>query len=254
MDEKYIGYLESVFQNVFISPKVFDEINENKYKNLSDENAISDIDTIIYSKIHKFVTNEDTEECCEIVKNATGYFKKNGEFYSVALALCLSRMEGNDFNEKILKVHFVTDDDGAKEDFSYFFKISQIGQILDSIDIVTLFYLKGHIAKKELSDFCISLKSLYNRKMAILVRETERIRGRQEESILRHFLSEILELLNTGETEELKKIKTHRNFTRVKRKEKKFNKLFEEFLKSDIGQKIEQIEKRRKNIEYIWKI
>lgn len=76
LDEKYIGYLESVFQNVFISPKVFDEINENKYKNLSDENAISDIDTIIYSKIHKFVTNEDTEECCEIVKNATGYFKK----------------------------------------------------------------------------------------------------------------------------------------------------------------------------------
>ncbi|MCP4109818.1 MAG: hypothetical protein GY749_30590 [Desulfobacteraceae bacterium] len=37
MEDKYFGYLESAFQKTGFPPKVFEEINENKYKNLSDE-------------------------------------------------------------------------------------------------------------------------------------------------------------------------------------------------------------------------
>ncbi len=254
LDDKYVAHLDSVFQRVFISPKVFEEINQNKHKNLLDENDILVLDSIIHSKISNFIMYEDIEKCCKMLKGATGYSKKNGEFYSSALALYLSRTEGNEFNENILKVHFITDDDGAKKDFLYFFKINQIGQIFDSIDIVTLFYLKEYITKKELSDFCISLKSLYSGEMAILIREIEQIRRKEKESKLQHILSEILELLNTGEFEKLEKIKNHQDFKKLKRKEKKFNKLFEDFLKSGIGQKIAQIEKRRKDIDHIWKI
>ncbi|MCP4110160.1 MAG: hypothetical protein GY749_32330 [Desulfobacteraceae bacterium] len=71
------------------------------------------VNAIIYGKIRNFIINEDIEDCCKILQNATGYFKKNGEFYSTALALYLSRTEGNEFNENILKVHFITDDDGV---------------------------------------------------------------------------------------------------------------------------------------------
>ncbi len=255
LEDKYIVCLESVFQKIGISPKVFEEICENKHKNLSDKNDISVLDDILYGKIHNFIINEDIKKCCKILKDATGYSKENGEFYSSALALYLSRTEGNDESDKnILNVYFITDDDGAKEDFSYFFKINQIGHIIDAIDIITVFYLRGFIAKKEISDFCISLKLIYNREMAFLIREIKQIQHKEKESKLQHILSEILEMLNTGEFEKLERIKMHKNFIRLKRKERKFEELFENFLKSGIGKKIEQIEKRRRDIEHIWKI
>ncbi len=61
-------------------------------------------------------------------------------------------------------------------------------------------------------------------------------------------------MLEKGEFEKLEEIKTQKYFIRLKRKEKKFGELFEDFLKSGIGQKIEQIEKRRRHIEHIWSI
>jgi hypothetical protein len=251
LEDKYIVWLESVFQKVGISPKVFEEVLKNRHKNLSDKNDISVLDDILYGKIHNFILDEDIEESCKILQKATGYLKKNGEFYSVALALYLSRMEGNEFNEKILNVYFITDDEGAKEDFSYFFKINQIGHILDAIDIVTIFYLKAYIALKELSDFCISLKSLYNRELDALIREIEQIRHKEKDSRFQHTLSEFLRLVEAGDFE---KIKQHKHFIQLKRKEKKFGELFENVLKSGIGTRIEQIEKRRRDIEHIWKI
>ena len=56
------------------------------------------------------------------VKRRSNYEKENGEFYSVALSLYLSRLDSS-------HVIFYTDDKPAEEHFASFFRNQQIGKI-----------------------------------------------------------------------------------------------------------------------------
>jgi hypothetical protein len=70
----------------------------------------------------------------ERIQTLTKYNKKpNGELYSVAHALYMSRVEGK-------KVFFYTDDLPAKDFFTSFFNFQQIGHIKDSVDLIILLY------------------------------------------------------------------------------------------------------------------
>ena len=96
------------------------------------------------------IENKDVEELVESVRTVSGYSQRpNGELYSTALSLYLSRMEG----EKVL---FFTDDFPAKADFNSCFEFQQIGYIGDSVDLlVTLYWLspKGQFTKDELEKY-----------------------------------------------------------------------------------------------------
>lgn len=104
------------------------------------------------------IENKDVEELVESVRTVSGYSQRpNGELYSTALSLYLSRMEG----EKVL---FFTDDFPAKADFNSCFEFQQIGYIGDSVDLlVTLYWLspKGQFTKDELEKYLTALRGEY---------------------------------------------------------------------------------------------
>ena len=120
LEEKYIVYLQSLFEQVVIHPKVFEEIQKNKGKNIQDGDAVALLDNLINSYIRQLIAHDDIEECCIHLKRTTEYSKMNGEFYSVALSLYLSRIGAHDVNENLLKTCFISDDDIAKKDFEQF--------------------------------------------------------------------------------------------------------------------------------------
>ncbi len=254
LEEKYIDYLERLFEQIHLPPKVFEEIKANKDANLSSWTDKERLDNIIHRKLRKFINNDNIDECCNLLKHKSGYQKRNGEFFSTALSLYLSRMGGDEFNDKVLEVCLITDDGGAEEDFLNFFKLNQIGQIIDSIDAVTLFYLKSYITKKELLDYCIALKGLFGHEMNTLIAEIKQLQARENKAIFQQVLTRMLEAIYNSNFEKLGQIKQDKNFKKLKRQEKKLNTLFEDLLKLGVKEKILQIEQRRQDLEYVWKI
>lgn len=102
--------------------------------------------------------NADVEDHVSIVKTFLNYQKKpNGELYSTALSLYLSRMEEE-------KVFFYTDDYPAIRDFKPFFEFQQVGYIGDSVDLLVFLYWlspKGQFSKEELKLYLTALRSEY---------------------------------------------------------------------------------------------
>ena len=143
-----------------------------------------------------------------------------------------------------------------KKILNSFVKGNQIGQFLDSVDVVTLYYLKEFISKKEILDYCSTLKTLYKKEIIPLVEEIERIRRHEKDSRIQHILTTMLELIKNSDTGKLDELQRNQIFIKLRRKEQKFAGLFENFLQSNIGIKIEYIQQRQKDIECdnVWKI
>jgi len=206
-DDSYFGLIESEFTRVFIAQeKVIEEIHRNKYDNLltpaskEDERSLQlrrqEIDDIISRRVRNYVFPKDTVECQNFLSKATGYRKKNGEFYSVALSLYLSRMDGVEkICEQLLDVHFVTDDLGVSNDFGTFFRVNQIGNLIDSIDIMTILYLRGRITKADLENFCFTLKSLYSRTHAELIKRIKLAQNVEKDTRISSLLTSIVDYL-----------------------------------------------------------
>lgn len=83
--------------------------------------------------------------------------KPNGELFSAALSLFLSRAEHE-------KVQFYTDDHPAKQDFTAYFDFQQIGYIGDSVDLLILLYRlspNGVFSIDELKKYLTALRGEY---------------------------------------------------------------------------------------------
>lgn len=106
--------------------------------------------------------DKDVKDLADSVKNFLNYQKKsNGELYSAALCLFLSRIAG----EKVL---FYTDDYPAKKDFVRFFDFQQLGYIGDTVDLLVFLYWlssKGTFSKEELERFLTALRGEYVSKL-----------------------------------------------------------------------------------------
>jgi len=102
--------------------------------------------------------NKEVEDKAKEVKVFLDYQKKdNGELYSTALSILLSRLE----SEKVL---FYTDDFPAKNDFRPYFEFQQMGYIGDTVDLLVFLYWlspKGQFSKDELEKYLTSLRGEY---------------------------------------------------------------------------------------------
>lgn len=264
LEEKYILHLQGLFEELVVHPTVFGEIQKNKHKNLGNDEDRSIIDDLIKAHIVKYVNrevpySEDFKICCDILKKATKHLDtEEGEYLSTALALYLrGRIENDAFNTNVLQVYFISDDIRAKDEFNYFFRINQIGQIIDSIDILTICYLKNYIPKKELSDFCLSLKAIYNRETEPLINKIKQIQEIEREDVqIQQILSKMIELIYKSEISKLDQLRGDRIFKKLCKKERSVETLLEQFIKANPQKRIEYIEKRRREIEddYIWQI
>lgn len=166
--------------DLYINDCVFKEVNQNVYVRIEEENRlkysnkknIEDIKKTIDQKLSilrskKFNNDELLKELgkeyFEKIKILTEYSKReNGEFYSVALSLYLSRIDSK-------KVYFYTDDYPAKKHFSVFFEYQQIGQIKDSVDLLVLLYwLYDDFTEKHLDKILSNLYAQYATEVTLL--------------------------------------------------------------------------------------
>lgn len=109
--------------------------------------------------------DKDVEDMVDTVRTFLNYQKKpNGELYSTALSLYLSRVEG----ERVL---FYTDDYPAKNVFTCFFDFQQTGNIGDTIDLLIFLYWlspQGQFSKNELEKYLTALRGEYISKVKAL--------------------------------------------------------------------------------------
>jgi len=148
--------------DLHIANIVYQEVNQNINKNsLSDEqkkyieqmlplflpHALQDSDII------KNISQKHFDDLCLFSNHKK---KPNGELYSSALSLYISR-------DKNSKVYFYTDDFPAKKQFSPYFSYQQIGVIGDSIDLLLyLHWAKSDFDKNRLKKYLQNLKYGYN--------------------------------------------------------------------------------------------
>lgn len=102
--------------------------------------------------------DKDVEDIADAVRGFLNYRKKpNGELYSTALSLFLSRVVG----EKVL---FYTDDYPAKQEFTFYFDFQQAGYIGDTVDLLVFLYWlspQGTFSKNELEKYITALRGEY---------------------------------------------------------------------------------------------
>ena len=134
--------------------------------------------------------NKDVEELLEPIRALSNYSKRaNGELYSSALSLYLSRIE----EEKVL---FYTDDYPAKSDFRYCFEYQQMGYIGDSVDLLIFLYWtapQGKFSKEELGKFLSALRGEYASKLKDLQNTIDNYASKltsSKKEILRRFQME----------------------------------------------------------------
>lgn len=109
--------------------------------------------------------DKDVEDIADTARNFLNYQKKpNGELYSAALSLVLSRRMG----EKVL---FYTDDYPAMQDFRRYFDFQQTGYIGDTVDLLVFLYWltpQGQFSTNELENFLKALRGEYTTKIKVL--------------------------------------------------------------------------------------
>lgn len=145
---------------VFAIEEVLDEVKKHYVP--SDKASKRQLHVAPYWGGLTKLENKDVEELLEPVRALSNYSKRaNGELYSSALSLYLSRME----EEKVL---FYTDDYPAKSDFRYCFEYQQMGYIGDSVDLLLFLYWttpQEQFSKEELEKYLSALRGEYASKL-----------------------------------------------------------------------------------------
>lgn len=144
--------------NIYISPFVHDKelyyVIEHKDFSKEQTECIYEELNILLPKV--IIDRDDSfdNEWAYNIRQYVNYSKKNnGELYSSAYALRISR-------EEECRVCFYTDDICAKEQFSPFFEFQQIGYICDSVDLLILLYRL--VQEFSLDNLKYFIRELYN--------------------------------------------------------------------------------------------
>lgn len=260
-DDEYIKFLTKSFEEIKLTPVVFEELGTNKFVNIIDDSHKEVLDNIIYKQLLNYVDRDDYSDSLDFTKSKnSGTFKGNGESHSVSYSVKWSRYGKNDFGENLLKTHFISDDAPAKKDFNHFYQINVIGQILNSIDLMTIFWLKQYITKNQLIQYCHSLKQLYSKDVGLLLANlrdystkfADAIKSKQKIIITQ--LVEILSDLKEDLNDKLSDITSSSDFRDILKKNKDWQGLIDNILKSNFREKIPYIDKRIKDLENVWEL
>ncbi len=162
-----------------ISDIVFSEVERNKERRITKgknrKREKDDIESRISVLRSGSIINLQLEKDCgdkfiEDIEKKSNYQKRNGEFSSVCLSLCLSRCNFE-------RLTFYTDDYPAKKHFSPFFENQQIGYIADSVDLLVFLYWKDPDIKEEnLEKMLSELYSFFSIKVSVFEKKVQEFR------------------------------------------------------------------------------
>lgn len=260
--ESNVGFNYDFFTNIdklscskiVIVKKVYDEITINYAKNLSSATLISYLDTYIRKNLYKYIPfhqpDVDYESSKRFVQTVNNYSKDNGELHSTVYALYANRYNDSHF----MKTLFITDDDGAIKDFHDFFHTNMLGQIIVSIDLLTILFSKNLLDKNTLLKFASDLRKHYIQDYNLLLIEIDLIKktcSTQESALL----TKLIELMDTMQFTSLENsIMLHSTYQDLVRKHKRFKTLLENLITQDY-EKVEIIDRKINLIkEKLWDI
>lgn len=148
----------------YVVEKVLDEVKD-RYVPLSSSTSMRKLHIVPYWGGLARFDDKDVQEQADAVRVFLNYTKKpNGELYSAALSLFLSRVMG----EKVL---FYTDDYPARSEFTRYFDFQQMGYIGDTVDLLIFLYWlspQGTFSKDELKRYITALRGEYVSKVKTL--------------------------------------------------------------------------------------
>lgn len=223
------------YYRLYISEKVLEEIKKNSYSGSWEKvDERTDIERKIayfrsFIKPDEIIKKDSGRDFFNMVERLANYKKKNGEFYSTALSLYLSRCN-------LSPVTFYTDDKPAEGHFASFFRVQQIGKIEDSIDLlIFLYWLNPDFRKTELenllsefySKYAVSVKDLLS-----YIRKYKNSRKPQEIKGIKRPLDELevkLETLDFSGIKEIRRsiLKHSRQHPGLCRKFEEYREIFE---------------------------
>ena len=179
-DDEFL-YKHIIAQNLHIAEKVHLEVKKNYGKNQLSQKQNDYINRCIIGLLNHLCQTGGYHKDDDIIKdlsrqlfveisNYTGHKKENGELYSTALSLIVSRCE----SEKVL---FCTDDVPATNLLSRYFQFQQIGSIMDTVDLLVYLYWSSSDFDRKLFDRYISkLWADLNQPLKLFVDKIQKIK------------------------------------------------------------------------------
>ncbi|ASM40160.1 hypothetical protein CSPB12327_06995 [Campylobacter sp. RM12327] len=255
LEYDYLKLLKKVGLDIKIVEKVLGEIKDNYDKNLNSLQEKSLINTYISKELHNemlaVVNQKDFESALEFTKKTTKYAKDNGELHSCSYALYLNRYKFDSFFE----TYFITDDDGAKNDFSEFFKNNLLGEIITTADLLLILVVKGEISLKNVKNFIHNLKQKYSSDLDNLINRVKKIQQNDINSKSSALLTKLLELINNREFEKInQEILSHKEYKNIVKKDRKINNLLKTISSKDL-KKAKTLQNKIRSIKaYFWTI
>jgi len=272
-----IGYGSDVLFNrlksdafcIYFCDKVIDEVSKNAKIELNRQrkwgrkstsfrkNVFDEDEREIEEKIATFrkftfrteqIIADQGKEYYNHVKALSRYKKDNGEFYSAALSLYLSRKNKT-------QLTFYTDDLPAHGDFCNFFNGQQIGKIEDTVDLLVFIYWYFDDFDKRQLETCLSeLRSQYTTDIKRLSHYIKGYKEKQSNKSLKSIrkpLDALERKLNQFELEGINDIR--KELYKHKNKHKSICDIIDEFdkifrIESKGNNMIEKIKKTLKNL------
>jgi hypothetical protein len=264
-DTSLIKDLYKCFSEIYIPREVIKEVhsNENAYLTLYNNNwdklrqLYSDI------KLREFIHELDSSktDCADFFSNFSDkkklQYKINGEYYSSLLSLFISRLGNSNFNENTNKILFATDDAKAEKLYKELFSSNQIGIIVDSIDIITMFYLKGLLTKTRTIQFIESLIGIYNILIRDLRNEILKLKRNKNTSIrIQLLLTSYLEKIDAYDINEINNILENALYKKIFTTYPKIKDLTKLLIQNQTSKKIQRLKIRRDELinGLIWKV
>lgn len=260
-DDEYIKHLVKSFEEIRLTPIVFEELGSNKFVNVIDDSHKEVLDNVIFNQIQKYVDYSNSDDTLAFTnKHNSECFKDNGESHSVSYSVKLSRFGKNNFGDNLLKTHFISDDAPAQKDFNHFYQINVVGQILNSIDLMTIFWLKQYITKNDLIKYCHSLKQLYNKNIGLLLIKLKDYSRdfvddlSSKQKIIFTKLIEILSNIQDDTSNKISEIISDPDFKDVLKRNNDWKELLTNIQQSNFREKIPYINKRIQDLEKVWEV
>ncbi len=280
-DDFLIKKLKNI--DFYLCQKVFNEVCANVYDRIdkygtkkgNDNSQVrerkEEIDKVLNvfrsnQKLDSEIQYEFGEDFFRTVQKLSGYSKSNGEFYSAALSLFLSRykLSKNHPNGFVpTKLYFHTDDYPAKEQFSSFYLHQQIGHIEDTADLLVLLYrIDDNFTRKQLDRILSNLFSEYAHEVVVLEKKLRGLRETLSVSLLRNKtfmtnLNVLISKLHNYDFNGINELKDY--FSQNKRKNKSifdlihsFNNVFD--MEANSISLLDKIKTYRKDLENVYKI
>jgi hypothetical protein len=264
-NDSLIRQLHKCFSEIYIAKEVISEVEANKFAYLHLYESRQEIRELISQvKLSEYISSLDTDkhECLSFTrrfasKKGLQFNESDGEFQSSLLSLYLSRWGKDEVFENNNKILLATDDARAELQYQKLFSSNQIGAIIDSVDLIVIFHIRGLLTKPQLLSYVDSIRNLYNSGLNELRKELVTVKKRESGSSKNQLLlSNLIELLSDNKLTDLQQTVSEGEYKKIYKHHGKLKENIKNVSRFNMEKKLRYLNERRSEIidDLIWGI